>query len=279
MVEGDGNIGVKGSGFEVLFSIAEQGPISLRRDGTEWLWRAPRPAFWRASTDNDRGCSFPQRAAVWMGADVFVQRMGFTVQEKSAQRVRVQYRFGVPGVPGALVEMTYTVEAQGALQVEAVYHAVPGAPELPCFGVKFETTAPVVRTCWTGLSGETYPDRCKGGVFGCHAETPHIEPALVPQDCGLHMDTQQVCLQLANGKTLTIEQTGEAFAFSALPNTAQQIEAAQHLCELPETGRTCVTVLGAARGVGGIDSWGTDVEEPYRLSGECDRSVSFRIVL
>ena len=249
------NSGVKGSGFEVLFSIAEQGPISLRRDGTEWLWRAPRPAFWRASTDNDRGCSFPQRASVWMGADVFVQRMGFTVQEKSEQRVRVQYRFGVPGVPGALVEMTYTVEAQGALQVEAVYHAVPGAPELPCFGVKFETTAPVVRTCWTGLSGETYPDRCKGGVFGCHAETPHIEPALVPQDCGLHMDTQQVCLQLANGKTLTIEQTGEAFAFSALPNTAQQIEAAQHLCELPETGRTSITVLGAARGVGGIDSW------------------------
>ena len=34
-------------------------------------------------------------------------------------------------------------------------------------------------------------------------------------DCGLHMDTQQVCLQLSNGKTLTIEQTGEAFAFSA----------------------------------------------------------------
>ena len=189
------------------------------------------------------------------------------------------YDFGVPGVPGALVEMTYTVEAQGALQVEAVYHAVPGAPELPCFGVKFETTAPVVRTCWTGLSGETYPDRYKGGVFGCHAETPHIEPALVPQDCGLHMDTQQVCLQLANGKTLTIEQTGEAFAFSALPNTAQQIEAAQHLCELPETGRTSITVLGAARGVGGIDSWCTDVEEPYRLSGECDRSVRFRIVL
>ena len=171
------------------------------------------------------------------------------------------YDFGVPGVPGALVEMTYTVEAQGALQVEAVYHAVPGAPELPCFGVKFETTAPVVRTCWTGLSGETYPDRYKGGVFG------------------LHMDTQQVCLQLANGKTLTIEQTGEAFAFSALPNTAQQIEAAQHLCELPETGRTSITVLGAARGVGGIDSWGTDVEAPYHVNGEQQHSVSLRILL
>ena len=49
--------------------------------------------------------------------------------------------------------------------------------------------------------------------------------------------------------------------------------------ELPATGRTSVTILGAARGVGGIDSWGTDVEEPYRVSGEGEHRVAFRIVL
>ena len=69
------------------------------------------------------------------------------------------------------------------------------------------------------------------------------------------------------------------FAFSALPNTAQEIEAAQHITELPATGRTSVTILGAARGVGGIDSWGTDVEEPYHVSGEGEHRVAFRIVL
>lgn len=93
--------------------------------------------------------------------------------------MQVRYTYGVPTVPGAKAELTYTVEPQGTLLVEAVYHGVPGAPELPCFGVKFQTFAPVARTLWTGLSGETYPDRCKGGVFGCHEEVPHIEPALV----------------------------------------------------------------------------------------------------
>ena len=78
---------------------------------------------------------------------------------------------------------------------------------------------------------------------------------------------------------LTIEQADAPFAFSALPNTAQEIEAAQHITELPATGRTSVTILGAARGVGGIDSWGTDVEEPYRVSGEGEHRVAFRIVL
>ena len=64
----------------------------------------------------------------------------------------------------------------------------------------------------------------------------------------------------------------------SLPNTAQEIEAAQHISELPNTGRTSITVLGAVRGVGGIDSWGTDVEKPYHIPGDRDHSVSFRIV-
>ena len=284
VTEGDGNLGVKGDGFELLFSIGEGGLSSLKVKGTEWLWRAPRPAFWRASTDNDRGCQFPQRAAAWLAADAFVVGAGMEILNKSADCVQVRYTFGVPTVPGAKAVLTYTVEAQGALKIEADYHGVPGAPELPCFGVKFQTFAPVARTLWTGLSDETYPDRCKGGVFGCHEEVPHIEPALVPQDCGLHMQTRQFTLEQhdACGHTaaaLTVEQLDEPFAFSALPNTALEIESAQHMTELPATGRTSVTVLGAARGVGGIDSWGTDVEEPYRISGEQDHHVAFQLVL
>lgn len=187
-------------------------------------------------------------------------------------------------VPDVTADVTYTVEAEGTLLVQAEYHGAPNAPELPCFGIKFQTTASVSRTQWVGLSGETYPDRCKGGVFGCWQEIPYVEPALVPQDCGIHMQTRQVMLQRDNAfgrikQSLTLEAVDKPFAFSALPNTAQEIEAAQHIEELPVTGRTSVTVLGAVRGVGGIDSWGTDVEEPYRISGAQDHSVVFRIVL
>ena len=71
----------------------------------------------------------------------------------------------------------------------------------------------------------------------------------------------------------------EPFAFSALPNTPQELENAAHRDELPCTGRTVLSVLGAVRGVGGIDSWGTDVEPACRLSGEADHRVSFLIEL
>ena len=203
--------------------------------------------------------------------------------EISREEVKVgRYRelFKTIGVECDPVKATAYYESMLAIG----HYFMPGAPELPCFGVKFETTAPVVRTCWTGLAGETYPDRCKGGVFGCHEETPHVEPHLVPQDCGMHMQTRQAMLEQrdACGHTtaaLTLQQVDAPFAFSALPNTAQEIAATQHITELPATGRTSVMVLGAVRGGGGIDSWGTDVEEPYHVSGEEDHSVSFRIVL
>ena len=77
----------------------------------------PDLAFWRASTDNDRGCGFPQHASAWMVADVFLRKEGCTVLEKSEQRVQICYKYSVPLVPGAGVEITYTVEPQAALRV------------------------------------------------------------------------------------------------------------------------------------------------------------------
>lgn len=283
-ISGDGNLGVRGDGFEILFSYPEGGPSSLRIGGIEWLWRAPRPAVWRASTDNDRGCGFPQRSGVWLAADALSRAGMPEVLEQTPHKVVVRYRFAMVGVPGAEALLTYTVTDKGALEVEAVYHGTAGAPELPCFGVQFQTAAPVAATQWTGLSGETYPDRYKGATFGCFTEMPHIEPHLVPQECGLHLGTRRAVLQQRDtrGRTtaaLELQSCGEAFAFRAVPNTAEELEAAQHPSELPATGRTSVTVLGAMRGVGGIDSWGTDVEEVYRLSGEADYHLIFRILL
>ncbi|WP_295417383.1 glycoside hydrolase family 2 TIM barrel-domain containing protein [uncultured Subdoligranulum sp.] len=284
VTEGDGNLGVKGNGFEILFSYTEGGPVSLRMGGAEWLWRAPRPSVWRAATDNDRGCGFPQRSAAWLAADTLAKAGKPEILEQSAQKVVLRYTFALPAVPGTEAVLTYTVTDRGALEVEAVYHGAAGAPELPCFGVTFQTAAPVAATRWTGLSGETYPDRYKGAEFGCHEEVPHIEPHLVPQECGLHLQTRRAVLQQrdARGRTtaaLELQSCGEPFAFRALPNTAQELEAAQHISELPDTGRTSVTVLGAMRGVGGIDSWGTDVEDAYRLDGAADYTTRFRILL
>ena len=284
VIEGDVNLGVRGDRFALQFSYTEAGLSSLRLDGgPEWVWRAPRPALWRAPTENDRGCGFPVRSAAWMAADAYPQAAGWQVEEASPQRVRIRYTFIFPTVPGASADLTYTVTGS-ALRVDAAYHGVPGAPELPVFGVRMSTLHPAARVCWTGLSGETYPDRYKGAQFGRWSEQPHIPAYLVPQDCGVHMGTRTLTLEQQDAAcrttaALTLRMAEEPFAFSALPNTPQELENAAHRDELPCTGRTVLSVLGAVRGVGGIDSWGTDVEPACRLSGEADHRVSFLIEL
>jgi hypothetical protein len=164
------------------------------------------------------------------------------------------------------------------MKVDVHYFGMEGRPELPLFGLRFATPVPVEQVAWVGLSGETYPDRKKGGLFGTYSEVPHISDYLVPQECGCHMDTHQMTLHLAN-HALTIQKDGVPFAFSAIPYTPQQLSEAFHGDELPAPCRTVVTLCGAMRGVGGIDSWGANVEEPYRVSAEKDICFSFRFRL
>lgn len=219
-----------------------------------------------------------------MAADAFPKLEGWQAEEKSAQQVRIRYTFSFPTVPGVTTDICYTVTGC-ALRVDAVYHSVAGAPELPVFGVRFATPQPAARVSWTGLSGETYPDRYKGGRFGRWSETPHIPAYLVPQDCGVHMDTRTLTLDCQDqarrtSACLTVRMADDRpFAFSALPWTAQELESAAHQDELPPISRTVLTVMGAVRGVGGIDSWSADVEPPYHISGEEDHSISFLIEL
>ena len=283
ITEGDVNLGVRGDRFELQFSYTEGGLASLRTaDGNEWIWRAPRPALWRAATENDKGCGFPIRSGAWMAANAYPQVTGWKVEEKTASCVRIRYTFAFPSVPGTSADILYTVTGS-ALRVDAHYHGAEGAPELPVFGVRLSTLRPAARVCWTGLSGETYPDRFRGATFGRWAEEPHIPAYLVPQDCSVHMGTHTLTLEQQDTarrttSSLTVQMAdGKPFAFSALPYTAQELENAAHRDELPPVSRTVLTVMGAVRGVGGIDSWGTDVEPAYHISGQEDHTTSFLI--
>lgn len=276
ITHGDGALGVRGERFEVLFGA--EGPTSLVAHGQEWVYRAPKPTFWRAPTENDVGCGFPNRSAIWSAVDSWLHCAKKTVLRESVDEVAVRYVFAAAVMPGLRSEVTYTVCREGTMTVELRYFGGKGRPQLPVFGLRFPTPQPMDAVHWMGLSGETYPDRIKGGKFGVHSEVPHVAPYLVPQECGCHMDTFCTMLE-KNGKQLIMERTDKPFAFSALPYTPQQLEAALHREELPAPTRTVVSLFGAVRGVGGIDTWGNDVEPAYHISAEEDIDLTVRILL
>ena len=308
IVIGDVTIGIQGQEFAYIFSVGMGGMESLYKEGKEWLYRAPRPAFWRAATDNDKGNGFAFRSAVWSAADRFVRCVKVTARmdeqeismppapennkyngDETCDRFEITYVYETPTVPVAEVTVSYLVEADGRIHVQVDYSGKQGLPELPVFGLRFLMPTTAEGYTYEGLSGETYPDRMAGGIAGTYkVQGLPVTPYLVPQDCGVHMQTKWVEItrktsldntdhEKKESRLRFVAEEGKTFAFSCLPYTAQELENALHQEELPPARRTVLSVLGAVRGVGGIDSWGADVEAPYHISGEQNISYGFWI--
>ena len=308
IVIGDVTIGIQGQDFAYIFSVGMGGMESLYKDGKEWLYRAPRPAFWRAATDNDRGNGFVFRSAIWSAADRFVRCVKVTARmdeqeismppapennkyngDETCDRFEISYTYETPTVPVTEVTVSYLVESDGRIHVQVDYLGKQGLPELPVLGLRFLMPTAAEGYTYEGLSGETYPDRMAGGIPGVYeVQGLPVTPYMVPQDCGMHMQTKWLEIvrktsldntdrgERSSRLKITAEE-GKHFAFSCLPYTAQELENAMHHEELPPARRTVVSILGAVRGVGGINSWGADVEDAYHISGEQDITYGFWI--
>lgn len=309
VVFGDLTLGLHAGDFSVIFSYPAGGPVSLVKGGREWLYRAPKPTFWRATTDNDRGCGFNVKSGMWLAADMFIKTAGVTVEadgqavscilppennvftnEEYAQSVKITYRYETITVPATAVEVSYAVTADGRIRVACHYEGKQGLPQLPVFGLRLVMPTMAEGFVYEGLSGETYPDRMAGGLPGVYeVRGLPVTPYLVPQECGMHMNTKRVQITRASvqsnigrdlpASSLTVEAADQPFAFSCLPYTAEELENATHHEELPPARRTVLCVLGAVRGVGGINSWGEDVEPAYHIDAEKDIDFAFDIVM
>lgn len=268
----DFNLGVRGNNFHYIFSYQHGGPVSLKVNGREYLYRAPAPAFWRAATENDQGNGFAKNSAVWMGAESYNRLKKYEVCEQE-EAVSVSYLFETATYPSAEYQINYSVTGDGHIRVKVQFNGVKGLPQLPLLGLRFILPERMKEYTYTGLSGETYPDRFLGGAFGTYTNQVEVTKYLVPQECGNHMNTYR--MQIGD---LQFVMNEKPFHFSVLPYTALQLENALHQEELPDSTRTVVSILGFMRGVGGIDSWGSDVEEDFWLPGDREYVYSFDIV-
>ena len=306
VVFGDVVLGVHSSEFSALFSYQTGGLESLKIQGKEWMYRTPKPTFWRALTNNDAGCGFQKRSGIWLAADMYNYCSDIKVWmndqecvkfkaphnnefEKAIEvktiKIRFTYDTGIE--PNTQTTITYTVDCTG-IHVDFHYYGKPGMPELPVVGMRFIFPTSAVKYLYKGLSGETYPDRKAGAARGVfEVEGLPVTKYLKPQECGMHMDTEWLEVyrnttrnnmdMLKDEFSIRFEASDDLFHFSCLPYTAEELENATHHEELPMEYKTVLCIMAAVRGVGGIDSWGQDVLEEYRVSGETDKKMQFKI--
>ena len=119
VVYGDYVLGVHGKGFDYTFSYAQGGLESIVKNGYEWLYRCPKPTFWRALTDNDRGSKFHIKSGSWMAADTFIDCKNVEViMIENSQSYQKEYV--LHHVEGGLYATDIMIPFSGSWEINAV---------------------------------------------------------------------------------------------------------------------------------------------------------------
>lgn len=280
VVIGDGNIGIRYNDFEAMFANNE-GLISLKYGKREYIARAPRPVFDRASTDNERGYKHEFASSMWFGASTFYNCTKFDYEIASDNScVKVMFEYSLPVVPVTTVDVVYTVTTPGIIRVDYHYHGKSGLPELPLAGMVFKLYDDVDRFEYLGRGPlENYVDRKEGAKIDVHhcLVKDNLSPYLVPQDCGNRSDVRYVAITDMNNEGICFTMIDKPFEVSVLPYSMQTLETLMHQEELPESYFTFVTISALQMGVGGDDSWGAPILPEYCIDASKDIEYSFEI--
>ena len=196
--------------------------------------------------------------------------------------VLIGYEYRTPLYEGILCTVTYRVNAAGLIKVTMESDGFSGLPELPEFGMCAALPLCYDNLRWYGRGvEETYADRKSGSKIGRYHNLvmDNVAPYLFPQETGNHTDVRCADILDADGTGLHILYDGQnSLNVSALPYLPQELEQAGHPFELPKPYETVVRISGMQMGVGGDDSWGAPVHEPYRIPAKGNRAFSFYLL-
>lgn len=304
IIHGDVNIGVVGKDFRMIFSIPEGGLISLCYYGIEYITRAPKTSFFRATTDNDRGNGHNFRTADWQIAGLHQRLVDFKYEE-SIREISLIYTFELPTRIKTTNTIKYTVTPNGNIKVNIHYHGVEGLSEIPLYSMDFKLKKDLNSFEYYGYGPEeNYIDRNNGGRLGIFESTTkdNLAKYLIPQECGNRTNVRWLKVRENNGgednirdytrkdyddrkcnernyneRGIKFTYINNPFELSVLSYSAYEMETAMHIYELPPANYTWVRIIAKQMGVGGDDSWGAPVHEEFTIPSKEDIDLSFII--
>jgi len=240
---------------------------SYQYGGVELIEDGPRPNFWRAPTDNDRGHELPERAATWREASRNWVVAGTAVDRIGPSEIRVRIQGSLPDIDSTN-EVTYTVFGNSEIQIDNSFQ--PGnveLSELPRFGMQMSVPTSFDTMTWYGRGPhESYWDRKAGaavGVYSGSVEDQYFDYS-EPQENGNKTDVRWVSLTRSDG--LGLEAIGlPLLSVSAHQFTTEDMAEAKHLYEMQPRDFITFNIDLKQTGVGGDDSWGARPHPQYTL--------------
>lgn len=243
------------------------------------------PTFWYPATDNDYGNGFAARALPWFDSSRMLTSR--TVESKTEGGVvittsHLDYRPNLPavvtvtarhyGVDAVMMEWQYVLEKSSEIA------------EVGCTGVELRLAPELDVIDYFGRGPhENIVDRRESADVGLYRmrATDVVNPYVRPQDFGTHCDSQWVSLHDGYGHGILCVAADQfhfhASRFDAVDYEHAEHKQQQHSPDLPQRNHIYLRIMHDQRGVGGIDSWGSEPLDAYRLP--LPRTVHFRFML
>ncbi|MBS1872777.1 MAG: DUF4981 domain-containing protein [Acidobacteria bacterium] len=286
----DDSATISGKKFSLDFDKKLGLVTAYRYNGAPILERGPRPDFWRAPTNNDRGAwkNFVERAQgdksvniqLWKdaGAQWIVKDSKVETVDDSTARITVKAE--LPGV-GASYTMTYTVYGSGDMIVDGDYQ--PGADKIammPRFGMELVAAPGLENLTWYGRGPkETLVDRAfeRIGVYKTTVDNDWVE-YMRPQENGNKTDVRWVALTNTQGAGL-MAIGAPALNVTARHYTKSDMERAGYTFQMQRHPEIFLNLDWKQMGAGGIDSWSPNAYpmNPYRVASGETHSYRYRL--
>ena len=281
--EADNKLTVKAGAITYEFSQQDgSGLISMTNGDNRIFRELPRMNFWRAPVDNDFGSNEHYNLLIWNAAS-HNQIYKYKGTDKSADGVTVKYEVKPRGVD-AKVDLTYTVNKDGSLTVDAKYKALSDElPEMMRFGMIMVLPEEVNDFTWYGRGPhENYIDRNEDafmGIWNGKVSEQAFE-YYRPQETGNKTDVRWLTLKDKDGKGIEVKgsQPLSVSATNYKPEDLDpgQTKKQQHWSDVVSRKATVLCVDLLQRGVAGLNSWGAKPLDQYRLMDK-EYSYSYTI--
>jgi len=166
-----------------------------------------------------------------------------------------------------VTKLTYTVTADGRMDLECRFNPIGSLPELPRLGIALALQSDYSNFTWYGHGPqENYPDRKGASLVGLWSGkvSEQAEKYPRPQDTGNKEDVRFLRLTNAKGQGIKVEAVENTFSASALNYSANDLANEAHECNLVPRKETILSLDCAVLGLGN-SSCGPGVLKKYAI--------------
>lgn len=268
------NLYVWGKGFSIVFDKLKGTLEKYYVNDNLVLMQGPKPDFWRAPIDNDRGAvksgnrKLPQ-LEIWKSANTW-KNDEFTID--STGEIIVLTAKGHLPLVGADYTQEYRINTSGEITVICEYKASDmKLPMMPRMGTNMIVSAGYDNISWYGPGKlPTYSDRNveRMGIYTSTVDNEWVEYSR-PQENGYKVDARWFTLTNDNGVGVRFSND-LGLCFGASHYDRENIERSDYSFQLVKHPEIFLNVDYKQMGVGGTTSWLMNAfpREKYRLNNE-----------